>query len=310
MVANALKWRIDYAKRLGWKARWKLKSVFDFSETIPVESVSVIVVGRNDNYGGDFTARLKTTLDWNLKYLPNPELIYVEWNQIRERESDTEWIAKRYPSARCYIIPQEIHNTIAADPKKMPVMEYFGKNLGIRKAKTDWIILINADVFLAPDALSNMKKLNVDTVYGTHYVSIMWDGNAVSSAHMENKKLIKVAFPVAENLYPVSGNFLMTHRKNWMNATGYDESLKHIRAGVDSNGVAQLLHSGLKQQVLGHHFHLDHPESIVNQSNETHGAAEEISRNQNVPYKNPDGWGMVNYPLRKIKDNIWELEKT
>ena len=309
MIASSLKWRINYARQLGWKARWKLKSVFDFSETVPVTAVSVVVVGRNDNYGGDFTARLRTTLDWNLSHLPNPELIYVEWNQLKDRKSDCEWIAQRYPNSRCYIVPNEIHQSIAADPRKMPVMEYFGKNLGIRKATTDWIILINADVFLAPDAIEHIRRLNKRTVYGTHYVSIRWDGNAVDESHLNDKKLITVAFPVEENLFPVSGNFLMTHRQNWIEATGYDESLTHIRAGVDSNGVAQLLHSGLRQQVLGHHFHLDHPESIVNQSNETHGAAEEIRLGQNIPYHNPEGWGMINYPLKKLNDRIWELQK-
>src|SRR5882672_7207788 len=93
--------------------KWKIKFMFS-EKNCPVSpgDISIIVVGRNDNYGGDFSLRLKITMDWNLKQLPGAELIYVEWNRIREKERDCEWIEKRYPAARCYSISNEVHQTI------------------------------------------------------------------------------------------------------------------------------------------------------------------------------------------------------
>ncbi|MFA5782689.1 MAG: hypothetical protein WC868_10535, partial [Bacteroidales bacterium] len=125
MIRAAINWRINFLHQQYLKLCWDVKRLLDFSKKEKINSISVIVVGRNDNYGGDFSLRLQTTLDWNLKHLPNPELIYVEWNQIKERPSNCNWIAERYPNAKCYIVPDEIHRNIAANPDKIPVMEYF-----------------------------------------------------------------------------------------------------------------------------------------------------------------------------------------
>ena len=74
---------------------------------------------------------------------------------------------------------------------------------------------------------------------------------------------------------------------------------------MDTNGVNQLFNLGLKPLVLGHHFHLDHPESIVHGNNDTHGK----HKFDNIPYKNPDDWGFTNYNEKQIKDRIWILEQ-
>lgn len=283
---------------------WDLKRIVDFSKKEKLDSISLVVVGRNDNYGGDFSKCLQVTLDWNYAHLPNAELIYVEWNLLKDRPSDCAWIAERYKNSKCFIVPEEIHNSICQNPK-MPMMEYFAKNMGIRKATNEWILMVNADVFIGNDVINNMQKLNRDTVYATHYVSIKWDKKPLADYHQEDKKNVVIAFPAPRNPDSVVGNFILTGKKNWLNATGYDEKLNNVRAGVDGNGLDQLLHLGLKKKVLGHHYHLDHPESIIHGNNETHG----YHHFNNIPYKNPDDWGLINYPLKQISDRIWELQK-
>jgi hypothetical protein len=238
-----------------------------------------------------------------MKHLPHAELIYVEWNHIPDRPSDCEWITKRYLNSFCYIVPNSIHKAITDNPK-MPMMEYFAKNLGIRKAKNDWILMLNADVFIGLDSLKMIRRLNNDTVYGTHYVSIKWDGKALTKEHQQNKEFIVRKFAAPEDLSATVGNFILTHKKNWLKATGYDERLKNVRAGVDSNGLFQLKHLGVKPIVIGNHYHLDHPESIIHGANESHGQ----HSFDNIPYKNPEGWGFENYPLKQISERIWELQ--
>jgi hypothetical protein len=95
-----------------------------------------------------------------------------------------------------------------------------------------------------------------------------------------------------------------------MKATGYDESLRNSRAGVDANGVDQLLSLGLKQKVIGHHLHFDHPESITRNANqESHGDMKVLASLGNVPYKNPSNWGMEDYKLKEVSKNVWELQR-
>jgi len=309
---------------LSARIKWKMESVFVrllnavgetryFRSRIKAEEVkriTVIVVGRNDNYGGEFSLRLQTTLDWNLKHLPDPELIYVEWNRIPGKPSDCEWIEKRYPGSKCFIVPEEIHREISASPDRMKVMEYFAKNIGIRKASTDWIMLINADVFIGPDVIRRIRHLNRNCVYATHYNNIIWDKQPIRNEHFENKKLLKTYFSAFRRFGATVGNFILTHRENWLKATGYDESLNMVRAGVDSNGYFQLKTLHLKSVIIGNHFHLDHPESIINVSGqESHGETSIIAKHQNVPYHNKDNWGLIQYPLKQLSGNIWELQK-
>lgn len=290
------------------KLQGRIKNLLDFSKKEKVKSLSIVVVGRNDNYGGDFSLRLKTTFDWNLSRFPNAELIYIEWNPIEEKESDCGWITERYPNAKCYIVPNTIHKSLITK-KNFPILEYFAKNLGIRKASGDWIILVNADVVFGSDI--SFEMLNTNSVYGTHYNNIQWNNQAIQKEDMTDKKNLLRFFPANSRLDAVVGNFIMTHKKNWLEMTGYDERLSDVRNGVDSNGLLQLLQLSLKTKVIGNHYHLDHPESISNGANTTHGdqsRINEIAAGINIPYKNNDSWGMSNYTFEEIYPRIWKAK--
>lgn len=306
-IKAAITWRIKQLRKQHRRVYWAFKRLFDFSSKEKIEGVSIVVVGRNDNYGGDFTDRLRTTLDWNLSILPNPELIYIEWNQVENRSSDCDWIAERYKNSKCYIVPNSIHKKRAEFPNKMPVMEYFGKNVGIRKASNKWIILINADVLLSEDVAKRIKRgLSPNYVYGTNYININWNKQPISQEFLSSKKNILYTFLTDKVLGSVVGNFVMTHIKNWEKCTGYDERLTNVRVGVDNNGKNNLIYKGIKPMVLGNHYHLDHNESVIHGSNATHGNSEFT----NIPYANNENWGMVNCKEIQINSKIWQLEET
>jgi hypothetical protein len=187
----------------------------------------------------------------------------------------------------------------------MPVMEYYAKNLGIRKSSRKYILMINADCLIGNDTVQQLKHLNKNFVYGTHYVSFKWDEKPITPATLQDKHSVVVAFSAPKDLSPVVGNFILTARENWLQATGYDERLNNVRAGVDTNGLRQLLLLRLQPMVLGHHFHLDHEESIIHGANQTHGS----HAFNNLPYRNKDDWGFNNYPVKQIEENVWQLEE-
>lgn len=305
-LAAAYQWRKNYYYQQILKLRWEIKRLFDFSKKEKVDAVSVVVVGRNDNYGGDFSERLKTTLDWNLAHLPNPELIYIEWNHVPDRSSDCEWIVQRYKNAKCYIIPKPIHETITNNPK-MPVMEYFGKNVGVRRASNEWILLINADILLGKDVIRRIKRgLSRKFVYGTHYNNIKWQGEIIREPFFQNRNIIINSFSANRKLASVVGNMILAHKNNWLKGTGYDENLKDVRAGVDENGKNNMLYYGARPMVLGNHYHLDHNESIIHGRNDTHG----FNHFNNIPYQNMPNWGLIDLKEIQVNENIWRLEKT
>jgi hypothetical protein len=297
-------WRI--IEKSFYRYCWALKLIFHLRNKEVVNNISIVVVGRNDNYGGDFSQRLKISLDWNLMNLPNSELVYVEWNQIPDRPSDTEWISKRYPNSKCFIVPNEIHKLFCENDKIM-MMEYFAKNVGLREASNEWIAIINADVLLAENCFKNLKKLNKDYVYGTNYINI--DMNSVKIKNGKLEKTVINTFSTNFKLMSVVGNFILTHKKNWFKMGGYDENLRNVRAGVDNNGLFQLLYLGVKTMVIGDHYHLDHSESLINGSNETHGYNEIIKNNSNIPYNNAITWGLRDFTKEKISENIYKFKK-
>lgn len=300
-MKHRLKQLLDNYQKLIWEIKRRL---MNGNKPVSFNQISIIVVGRNDNYGGDFSLRLKTTMDWNLKQLPGAELIYIEWNRIKEKASDCDWIEKRYPNVKCFTISNEVHQKITNN-QKMPVMEYFAKNIGMRKATREWLLMINGDCLIGLDVTKNITKLNENYVYATNYVSFKWDQQPITHQHIKNKKTYTVTFPAGPNFNAAVGNFILCHKNNWLKATGYDESLTNVRAGVDSNGLNQLLHSGVKKAIIGTHYHLDHPESIVHGTNASHG----VHQFNNIPYKNDNNWGFNDKHFKQISEKIWELKE-
>lgn len=300
-------WRVRQIDRNVKRVGWELKRTFAHGKTEKVDKFSMVVVGRNDNYGGDFSERLKATIDWNYNKVPGCELIYVEWNTIEDRPSDTEWISKRYPNSKCFIVPNAIHNIYSTNPK-IPMMEYYAKNLGIREASNEWVFIVNADVFLGLNTIDNMTQLNKDFIYGSHYKNIQWDGGEITEKYINDSSFLLNLFSTDGKLHSVVGNFVLTHKDNWMVSGGYDEALSNSRLGVDTNGVYQLLAKGFKPMVLGDHYHLDHNESRIKGVNTTtHGVA--ADNFNNIPYTNPSDWGLQRFKKEKRSENVWELKE-
>jgi len=310
-ISAAIRWRIRYTVELFKRLKWNLKYKLSDSASEKIEGITLVVVGRNDNYGGDFSLRLKTTIDWNYNHLPNPELIYIEWNPIEDRPSDCDWIAERYPNSKCYIVPKEIHEMYCSNPK-LPVMEYFAKNLGIKKASNDWVLLVNADVLLGLNTIKNIGHLNKKYVYSAHYNNINWDNQPIEERHLKDKSKVLTYYSSNTKLGGLVGNMILAHKEMWFKAKGYDERLTDVRNGVDVNGLLQLFYCGALPMVLGDHYHLDHQESLIHGANTTHGVSNriiEVTTGTNVPYKNPEDWGLSAFNEVQRKSNIWEIKK-
>jgi hypothetical protein len=296
-------WRLNFMRDRAKRLRWPAKNLADIGEAVDVNpTITLVVVGRNDNYGGDFSGRLETTLAWNLQY-PFNEAIYVEWNPVPDKPSDAEWLTEKFKQLKVYIVSRERHLKCCTNPK-MPMMEYFAKNVGIRRATSDWICLVNADVMIGQDVFKNLGKLKRNRVYGTHYANIRWPGRRI-----EPKDLIEQFlgdFGADPDLFSVAGNFVLASRECWHKARGYDESLTDRRISCDAHGVAQLYHLGAKPRVIGRHYHLDHPESAHRAVLDHQGQV--FDPWEGVPYLNPDNWGQADGVERQIASQTIFIE--
>ncbi|MCB0540791.1 MAG: hypothetical protein KDE33_24965 [Bacteroidetes bacterium] len=137
--------------------------------------LSIVVTGRNDNYGGDFISRLQSCITWNTKLLEkykiSTEFIIVNWNPIKENKSlkeQIEWTENRkYVKYRVITVPAEIHNTFNAPNirKNVPLYEYLAKNTGIRRAKGKFILAMNPDILVSEQIIQKIGKQELKKNY-------------------------------------------------------------------------------------------------------------------------------------------------
>ncbi len=120
---------------------------------------AAVTVGRNDDYMSDFRERLFATVAWNTKYLVS-EFIFVEWNPPADRELLSYELTKKFDSVRAYVVPREIHQQTCQNPN-INLLEYHAKNVGIRRARSSWIMSTNADAAVGLDSVNRLLNTRI-----------------------------------------------------------------------------------------------------------------------------------------------------
>jgi hypothetical protein len=157
--------------------------------------LSIVVVARNDNYGGDFTNRISTfarSLGRQARRFPGLfELIVVEWNPPADRERLENALA--WPpdlNLRIITVPKEIHERIASG-SRMPLLEFFGKNVGIRRARGEFVLVTNADIILTDELINELAKRQLQQ--GAYYRTDRYDYDGSGIEHVPTENLIDFA---------------------------------------------------------------------------------------------------------------------
>lgn len=126
--------------------------------------LSLVVTGRNDSYGGEFTSRFQCFIDNVLGLsaqvtLPI-ELVVVEWNPPADRprfEEAMDWSALENPATvRIVEVPPEIHDK-HENAEDIALFEYKAKNVGIRRAEADNVLTTNADIIFNHDLFEFLR---------------------------------------------------------------------------------------------------------------------------------------------------------
>lgn len=265
-------------------------------------SVTAVVVGRNDDYMPDFRQRLEATIEWNARHLAD-EVIFVEWNPPTTRGLLAEGLAKRFPFLRAYVVAPEIHQSICENPR-IAVLEFHAKNVGIRRATTDWVLATNADAALGLDTVRALlhTPLSEDVVWTTERFDIPWqEGRERPIGFFD---CLRYRRPIPYD--PLgTGEFAFASRRLWERARGYDESLTRYRIGADRRGVAQMIECGARTRKAGTVLHLAHPTSCTEGVRPHHG---EWATLEGLPYHNGENWGLADRAETEIAERVWLLK--
>jgi hypothetical protein len=133
--------------------------------------ISIVVVARNDNYGGDFLQRISVfmrSLGRQAEQYPRlMELVIVEWNPPTDRPRLADALAwPPYLAGRIITVPKEAHDQVTQD-NGMPVLEFFGKNVGIRRSRGNFTLVTNADIIFTDELVAEFAKRRLQQ--GTFY---------------------------------------------------------------------------------------------------------------------------------------------
>lgn len=266
-------------------------------------SITGVLVGRNDDYMPDFRARLHATIEWNTRHLLD-EVIFVEWNPPPDRELLSTGLTEKFPHLRAYVVPPEVHRAVCHNPN-LNLMEYHAKNVGIRRARTPWVVATNGDAAFGPDTMYRVARTPVsdETIWVTRRVDVNWGGaqrESVRALECLNYQRMLFDIPLG------TGEFLLASKRMWERARGYDESLTRHRLGCDERGTAQMLAHGAQLRKAGYIFHLDHPNTYREVRQPHHGEVADVR--SDLPYVNGDDWGLGNLREVPLAERVWRLE--
>jgi hypothetical protein len=291
-----------YTNRVSYVLRGLASFVALSSRKNDHPSVALVMVGRNDDYMPDFAQRLHATITWNVRHLAD-EIIFVEWNPPADRELLAVNLTREFACLRAYVVPPTTHQAICQNAH-LPLLEYHAKNVGIRRARSPWIIATNADVALGISAIRKIRRmpLDKDVAWTAQRIDIPWTERSSGPIGLKQFMFYRRISPYDKL---GTGDFLMASRDLWERAGGYDESLTKHRIGCDIRGTAQLLAHGATIRRVGSVLHLAHPTSCSEGVKPHHG---EHASLEGVPYQNGSAWGLGGFKEIPIGERIWQLE--
>lgn len=308
--------------------------------------ISFVVAARNDNYGGDFLQRMQlftnTLSTLCIRHKLDTELVVVEWNPPQDRErlqTAIKWKPhKDYYKVRITEVPNEIHRQFPHSDR-VPLYEFIGKNVGIRRAKGEYILATNPDIIFTDSLIAWLasNSLNFRNYYrATRYdvesplpefdspeellnycsENVVQINSYSGSSHnlkqqcfyLLDKILWRLKHPTYDRPFTnASGDFLLMRKTYWHNLKGYLEIVGADSSGrlhIDSMMLFMALHHGLKEVRLNETLRIYHQEhhrqsGIIPYSKKIERTYSSLSKNKNINL-NDETWGLGNIKLNEI----------
>lgn len=244
--------------------------------------LSIIIVGRNDDYLGNYTYRLQSCLNFlaeNLKELGrlnDIEVVLVDWNtQTEETLADVVQISPEAASLlRFVIVPPATANA------RNPLVSFFttcAVNVGVRRAKGEFIMLADSDSMMTLPSLKSLLQVldgelptpwpRKEIIFPIPRHQIPGSIGARKPSVDQWKKVLVRIFgsrrkesPGADCLGGYSAAQLM-HRDIWFELGGYNEKLDRAW-GWSDNELMLRVSQKYNWMDLGYYgvaaFHIEH----------------------------------------------------
>lgn len=282
--------------------------------------LSIIAVGRDDGFAEDFISRIKTSISTNIKFLEKNnidfEYIIVDWSPLEEKYLHNNSDLKVLLSDE-RVVNIVVDKTIVETEKLNPKLfyEYFAKNIGIRAAKSEYVLLTNADIIIPQQLWRYINDVLVEEALNTKNFFRpveRWNVDVKNNNEIEikNKHVLKEpGLPDECICGGFSGDFLFIERNTLIDkGCGYnEEDVSHRQydrwqTGMDGEILWNLHNNGITLKYFeSPYYHISHS-----------GLAPQVAWGRklldgaykmNAHYSNKVDWGFIKYP-RTVNGNI------
>jgi hypothetical protein len=187
--------------------------------------VSVVMAARNDDYGGDFNARLQRSL-LRLAHLADRhelrvEVVLVNYNPLPDRPGLDEtllWPPERFLTVRMITVPESLHRRFVQPHirKTVPLFEFLAKNVGIRRARGRFVLCTNADILFSEGLIAFLARGELQP--GVLYRSDRYDFklNAHEPVGVVSEAFERLVQQRVFAFYLQGGNFTLTWPRSFV----------------------------------------------------------------------------------------------
>src|SRR2546422_4058364 len=127
--------------------------------------LSIVATSRNDDHGGNLLHRMQLFVNGLLeqcrRHQLDAELILVDWNPPPDKPKLKDALSYPVKNGRCNVriieVPSEIHQRFKHSDQ-LPLFQMIAKNVGIRRARADFVLATNIDILVSDELIAFIKS--------------------------------------------------------------------------------------------------------------------------------------------------------
>ncbi len=286
--------------------------------------LSIVLTGRNDNFGGDFNDRLFSALRFNHRRLSDAgvwyQLVFVEWRPIAAKPLLGDLLRDEVPEIdgclTTYEVDERYHAAFSQDPR-LQFHEFIAKNVGIRRATGSYLLTTNTDIYFSREVVAffAQRTLRPMVLYRATRVDLK---SGLDRSRLDDRMLkdprnhLEVNSLKPPTYSNSAGDFLLLDRFSWHAIRGFNEVYRVAKLHIDANFCHQALVSGvLVMDSAASVYHLGEGTFQAHRSQcgpEEKHPSWAAQWHKPVLYENHANWGLGGAPMSQRSRSDFRIE--